>query len=109
MKMRRTILGGSRRIVLLDDVASIEKLEIYDKGVELDEGRVSYRSGDTSSPRLETREALEFAITDFAECILTGKAPISDGLAGLFAVTLAEAATRSMREGGRPIDVQGDF
>ncbi|MDP9251202.1 MAG: Gfo/Idh/MocA family oxidoreductase, partial [Chloroflexota bacterium] len=100
-KIRRTIIGGSRRMAVYDDMHPSEKLLVYDRGVSIApwtdpedvySALVSYRSGDMSAPRLDDREALAVEIDHLLECIWTGTPPITDGLSGLRTVRVLEAA-----------------
>jgi len=108
VKVRRTMVGGSRQMIVYDDIESDEKVKIYDKGVTVKNGSeslynmmVSYRSGDMYAPKLDLTEALRTEAQHFAECITTGSKPITDGLSGLRVVSVLEAATRSMNARGR--------
>lgn len=112
VKIRRTLIGGSRRMIVWDDLEPSEKIKVYDKGVTLaadqeaaDRLRVGYRSGDMWAPRLATTEALAIEASHFIDCITGGKTPRTDGLAGLRVVELLESAQWSMRRGGQPIDL----
>lgn len=112
VKIRRTLIGGSRRMAVYDDLEPSDKVKIYDRGVEvgareadLHQLLVSYRAGDMYSPRLDPTEALRTEVTHFADCILTGAAPSTGGQAGLRVLQLLEAAGRSMAEGGRLVEV----
>jgi predicted dehydrogenase len=105
-KIRRTIMGGSRKMVVYDDVEPSEKVLVYDRGVTIDhEGDpeqvyrqlVSYRTGDVRAPRLDDREALAFEADHLATAILTGARPDVDGHAGLRAVRVLAAAELSAR------------
>jgi predicted dehydrogenase len=115
-KIRRTIVGGSKQMIVYDDMQPSEKLLIYDKGVTIAPGDdpekvygelVSYRSGDVLAPRLDDREALAVEIDEVVNAILRGGPLSSDGYAGLRAVTVLEAAARSARDGSMPIDLDG--
>jgi predicted dehydrogenase len=102
-KLRTTIVIGSKKMVVYDDVQSVEKVKIYDQGVdklESDELRRSYRAGDIHSPRVPMTEALQVEMRHFVECIRDGKKPRSDGEAGLQVVRVLELAMRSLRSGG---------
>ncbi|MEZ5402650.1 MAG: Gfo/Idh/MocA family oxidoreductase [Bryobacteraceae bacterium] len=116
VKVRRTLIGGSKQMVVYDDIEVSEKVKVYDKGIDIkngDESRckllVSYRSGDMFAPKLDGTEALRVAVQHFAECIQDGKKPLTDGLCGLRVVSVLEAATRSMTAQGRPepVNVNG--
>jgi predicted dehydrogenase len=110
VKVRRTLIGGSKQMVVYDDIESSEKVKIYDKGVTVKNGPeslykllVSYRSGDMYAPQLDVTEALRIEAQHFADCITNGKTPITDGAAGLRVVSVLEAATRSMKNRGRAV------
>jgi len=111
-KIRRTIIGGSRRMVIYDDMQPSEKLLIYDKGVtiapwtdpeEIYSQLVSYRSGDMQAPKLDDREALAVEVEDVVGCILDGGQPLADAAAGVRTVRILEAAGQSIREQSRPV------
>ncbi|MCZ2147203.1 MAG: Gfo/Idh/MocA family oxidoreductase [Bryobacterales bacterium] len=114
VKIRRTLIGGSKQMIVYDDIESSEKIKVYDKGVTVkngsDESRykllVSYRSGDIYSPQIDVTEALRIEAQHFADCIKTGKAPITDGHAGLRVVSVLEAATKSMKQQGRAVQLK---
>ena len=102
-KLRTTIVIGSKKMVVYDDNQAVEKVKIYDQGVEKlesDELRRSYRAGDIHSPRVPMTEALQVEMRHFIECIRDGKTPRSDGEAGLMVVRVLELAMRSLRSGG---------
>ncbi|WP_210529330.1 Gfo/Idh/MocA family protein [Rubellimicrobium arenae] len=110
VKIRQTLIGGSRRMVIYDDMQTSEKVKVYDRGamVEGDPGyehRVSYRSGDIWAPALSTKEALLTEMQEFVRCIETGARPLTDGLRGLRVVNLLAAASRSVRLRGQPIEL----
>ncbi len=112
VKIRRTLIGGSRRMIAWDDLEPSEKIKVYDKGVTLTSDRdaahrlrVGYRTGDMWAPKLATTEALATEVSHFVDCIASGRQPLTDGLAGLRIVELLESAHWSMRQGGRPIDL----
>lgn len=112
VKVRRTLIGGSKKMVVYDDLEPSEKIKVFDKGVtiippeEAERVRVGYRSGDMWAPRLATTEALRTEIDHFAACVLDGAVPLTDGQAGLRVVDLIERAVASIRQGGRPIDLR---
>jgi predicted dehydrogenase len=106
VKIRTTLIGGQKRMLVWNDLVADEKIRIYDKGVEISSGNgirellVSYRSGDMWAPKVEEREALRVELDYFMNCIVTGDTPINDGLAGLRIVRMLEAAERSIRKRG---------
>ncbi|HEV8339212.1 MAG TPA: Gfo/Idh/MocA family oxidoreductase [bacterium] len=104
VKIRRTLIGGSKKIVVYDHLDPDNQVKIFDRGVEIlaDRDRyrmlVQYRTGDMLVPKIDQTEALESVCHHFVECILTGARPLSDGQAGLQVVRLLEAAQRSLEE-----------
>ena len=109
VKVRQMIFAGSRKSLIFNDLNVTEPIKVYDRGIELNESLeerrrilVGYRAGDVWSPHVEPGEALQSMVTHFAECIRSGRAPLTDGRAGLHVVRVLEAATRSIRaQGGR--------
>jgi predicted dehydrogenase len=113
VKVRQILVGGSRKMILYDDLEPSEKLKVYDKGVsftddprEIQEMRVGYRTGDMWAPKLATSEALHVESEHFVDCIRNGKVPETDGRLGLRVVELIEAATSSMRGRGETVYIQ---
>ena len=111
VKVRRTLIGGSQRMIVYDDL-DLEKIRVYDKGITVHgnpESRyqmlVGYRSGDMWAPRLEVTEALRTEIDHFADCIEHGTRPTTDALSGLRVLRLAEAASTSMAAHGRLVEL----
>jgi predicted dehydrogenase len=112
VKLRQTLLGGSRKMVLYNDMDGAAPIKVYDSGVTVsnDEEKlhrmlVGYRTGDMWAPRVEAVEALRVEIAHFADCIEHRKRPLADGEAGLRTVTLLEAATESLAARGRPVEI----
>jgi predicted dehydrogenase len=110
VKMRRTLLGGSRRMVVYDDLEASDKIKVYDRGISMNPGPeklyqmlVGYRTGDMWAPQLGIREALHVEASHFVECIEQRKRPTTDGYAGLRIVRLLEAATESMLHQGSTV------
>ncbi len=113
VKIRRTIIGGSRKMVVYDDLEPSEKIKVYDKGVDIVDDpeqvrkmRIGYRVGDMWAPQLETTEALSALTTHFVDCVLKQRKPDTPGEMGLAVVRVLEAATRSMRLNGEPVDLK---
>src|SRR2546429_8794765 len=106
VKVRTTLIGGEKRMLVWNDLEADEKLKVYDKGVEMSNREgvydllVSYRSGDMWSPQLEQVEALRQELTYFVECISNNKEPFNDGCAGLRVVKMLEAASESLSKRG---------
>jgi predicted dehydrogenase len=111
VKVRTTLLGGDKKMLIWNDLESDEKIKIYDRGVNLTtrEGvydlLVSYRSGDMWSPQVENVEALSLEIAHFNRSILDDHAPINDGHAGLRVVKILEAANKSLANRGIEVRV----
>jgi predicted dehydrogenase len=112
VKVRQILLGGSKKMVVYDDMATSEKVKIYDSGIkftddpqEIYQRRVGYRVGDMWAPKLDPSEALRLAGDHFVECIEEDTAPITDGRFGLRVVEVIEAATASMRRRGETIEI----
>jgi len=112
VKVRRTMISGSLKMAVWDDVEPTEKIYIYDKGVVLDpssstlqQQMVSYRLGDLHVPLIDNREALGKLVSDFAAAIRGGSATRSDGGFGANVVAVIEAAMRSARSGGAKVEV----
>jgi len=109
VKVRTTLLGGEKKMLVWNDLDADEKLKIYDKGVQMGNGpglyelMVSYRSGDMWAPRVEQTEALKVELSHFMDCVQKGHTPVNDGVAGLRVVKLLEAADRSLKERGRAV------
>jgi len=115
VKIRSTLLGGDQQMIVYDDLEPSEKLKIYDKGITLTDGPegryqqlVGYRTGDMWAPKLNTAEALHVETLHFLECIEQGQEPLSDGQAGLRTVRILEAATQSLTQRGRPVELVWD-
>jgi predicted dehydrogenase len=106
VKVRSTMIGGEKRMLVWNDLEADEKVKVYDKGVNItsNEGMynllVNYRSGDMWSPQLEQVEALRQELSYFVDCISTGKDAFNDGCAGLRVVKMLEAASESISKRG---------
>lgn len=118
-KIRTTIVGGSQRTVVWDDLNPSQRLAVYDRGVDrthpgllgdADRKRalVSYRIGDMVAPALPEGEALRGVMTEFADSIATARAPLTDGRSGLRVLALLEAGTESLYSGGSFVPVYFD-
>jgi predicted dehydrogenase len=106
VKVRTTLMGGEKRMLVWNDLEADEKVKVYDKGVDVTnregvyELLVNYRSGDMWAPQLEQVEALRQELSYFVECISNGQDPINDGCAGLRVVKMLEAASESLNKKG---------
>jgi predicted dehydrogenase len=114
VKVRRTLIGGSNKMIVYDDLEPSEKVKVYDKGVTLLDrsspglykALISYRIGDMWAPNLDTTEALRTEALSFIDCVEQGVRPEADGEAGLRVVRVLEAATESMRQLGHPVELR---
>jgi len=103
-KLRRTVIVGSRKMLVYDDTEPIEKIKVYDKGVDIiepesfGEYQLTYRTGDIISPKLPTGEPLAAEMEEFLSCIETGNSPKSSGEEGLAVVRALELADASLRK-----------
>jgi predicted dehydrogenase len=106
VKVRTTLIGGEKRMLVWNDLDPDEKVKVYDKGVNISskegvyELLVSYRSGDMWAPQLEQGEALRQELSYFVDCMSTGQEPFNDGCAGLRVVRMLEKATESLHKKG---------
>jgi predicted dehydrogenase len=111
VKIRRTMIGGSRRMVLYDHLDPDNQVKVFDKGVDVHTSEeryrllVQYRSGDMVAPKVDQTEALEAVCAHFVECVASGRAPLTDGQAGRDVVRLLEAAQKSIAQGGSTVDL----
>jgi len=111
VKVRTTLIGGEKKMLVWNDLEVDEKLRIYDKGVDIksQEGvyhlLVSYRSGDMWAPRVEQVEALRLELEYFVECIKKSESPFNNGCAGLKVVRMLEAASKSLSKRGELVYV----
>jgi len=108
VKVRTTLIGGEKKMLMWNDLAADEKVKVYDKGVAMTskegvyELLVSYRSGDMWAPKIEQTEALKIELEYFLKCIEANQTPLNDGVAGLRVIKLLEAARESL-------ELKGEF
>lgn len=114
VKVRQILIGGSKKMIVYDDLEPSEKIKIYDKGISFTDDpqkiyqmRVGYRTGDMWAPQLDASEALRVEGEHFVDCINNSNVPKTDGKLGMRVVQLIEAATRSMNEHGRSVKLNG--
>jgi predicted dehydrogenase len=117
VKVRRTLIGGSNKMIVYDDLEPSEKIKVYDKGITMNcnsdppgekihQMLVGYRSGDMYAPKLDMTEALKRELNQFVDCIENNVRLIADGHAGLRVVRILEAATRSLAQRGRIVELE---
>jgi predicted dehydrogenase len=117
VKIRHTLIAGSRKMVVYDDIEPTEKVRVYDRGVTTSRSEnhldreaayrtlVSYRTGDVWVPKLDSTEALHYVCKEFLAAIGKSRPPLTDGHAGLRVVRLLEAAQQSLSRGGSPVRI----
>ena len=111
VKIRRIIIGGSKKMIVFDDLDPSEKIKIYDKGILLAKADkkvfyqniIQYRIGDMYAPKIDQTEALKVLIDHIVDCIIKKKKPVTDGESGLRVVRILEAADKSIKKGGAKI------
>jgi len=115
VKIRRTLIGGDRQMIVYDDLEPSEKVKVYDSGITVGdspagsdgpyERLVGYRTGDMWAPKVSLGEALSVEAQHFVDCIIKDATPLTDGKVGLRVVRILEAATESLRQGGCPVQL----
>ncbi|WIY54219.1 Gfo/Idh/MocA family oxidoreductase [Devosia sp. YIM 151766] len=119
VKVRRTLVGGSDKMIVYDDLEPSEKIKVYDKGITLSglparrgdkvrQMQVGYRTGDMNAPQLDMTEALARQLREFLTCIEAGSQPLADGHAGLRVVRVLDAATKSLGLQGAVVELEHD-
>jgi len=110
VKIRQTIVAGSKKMIVYNDLEPSDKLSVYDKGVDViinnksnSDNLINYKIGDTTMPNLKNNEALALAVDEFIKSIYSGLPPLTDGLSGLNVVKILEAANKSLNKNGKPI------
>ncbi len=112
VKVRKTLICGSQKMVVYDDVEPSEKVKVYNKGVEYVADReeaydilIQYRTGDMLAPKIELVEALNLVSKEFYNAVNEGRKPLTDGHAGYRVVKILEAATISLRQNGKVVEL----
>jgi predicted dehydrogenase len=118
VKIRRTLIGGSQKMIVFDDLEPSEKIRVYDRGITLNgngttngngekkyQMLVGYRTGDMWAPQLDVKEALGVELKEVIASLEHGKPLVTDGHAGLRVVRILEAASRSMAERGQVVEL----
>ncbi len=110
-KVRRTLIGGAAQILVYDDLEPIEKIRVFDQGISYNGSGPGLQAQDIAeawAPQLDATEALQRELEDFVESVASGRPPEADGAAGLRVIEMLEAASRSLRERGRPVELRID-
>jgi len=113
LKIRRTLIGGSRKMIVYDDLEPSEKVKVYDKGIDLDYSEedihrlisINYRTGDMWAPSIDNSEALLVEAKHFIRCVEGRDTSLTDGHTGLRVVKILEAATESIKQQGKPFEL----
>ena len=112
VKVRRTLICGSKEMIVYDDLEPSERIKVYDRGITVNEDKdstyrmlIGYRMGDMWAPKLDTTEALLTELKHFVQCIEEGCRPITDAESGLRVVKMLEAATLSMSKQGNLVEI----
>ncbi|HVP06304.1 MAG TPA: Gfo/Idh/MocA family oxidoreductase [Candidatus Acidoferrum sp.] len=112
VKVRKTLVSGSKKMIIYDDVEPSEKVKVYDCGVDFLKDRdqiynilIQYRTGDMLAPKIDLTEALKRITMEFYRSIHENRAPLTDGVAGLRVVKILEAANQSMRQNGQVVEL----
>jgi predicted dehydrogenase len=115
LKIRRTLIGGARQMIIYDDLEPSEKIKVYDKGITVSgdqpgaiESRIGYRTGDMWAPQVSLTEGLRVEAQHFLECIVHSRQPLTDGHCGLRVIRILEAAARSLSQRGQPIELPAE-
>jgi predicted dehydrogenase len=110
IKVRQTFVGGSKKMIVYNDLEPTEKIKVYDKGITLNgpsenahQFRIGYRAGDMWAPHISAKEALQTEVEHFIDCVRNGTPPVSSGISGLRVIEVLEAASRSIAEQGKPV------
>jgi predicted dehydrogenase len=116
VKVRQTFIGGSRKMIMYDDLEPTEKIKVYDKGITVSGSpesahqlRIGYRAGDMWAPHLAAKEALQTETEHFVDCVRRGTSPISSGMTGLQVVEILEATSCSIIARGAPVGLEHGF
>lgn len=110
-KIRKMTIVGSKKMAVFDDVEGTEKLRIYDKGATANPDYNSFaeyitlRFGDITIPHLKIGEPLQLECSHFLDCVRDRKRPVSDGWDGLRVIKVLDAAQRSLRSNGVPVQL----
>ena len=111
-KVREMTIVGSRRMIVYDDVAPLEKIRIFDARVErpphydtFAEFHYAYHYGDVYAPYIKQEEPLKTEMQHFLDCIRNGTKPMTDGVQGLDLVRILEASSESLRRSGAAVQI----
>jgi predicted dehydrogenase len=112
VKVRTTLIGGERKMLVWNDLNADEKIKIYDKGVEIKNTQgiydllINYRTGDMWAPKVDQVEALKYECMHFIDSIENDKQLVNSGENGLAVVRMLEACDQSIKQDGRPVELK---
>jgi predicted dehydrogenase len=111
-KVREMTFVGSKRMLVYNDIESMEKIKIFDKRVETPphydtfaDFQYSYHYGDSYCPYVKQKEPLLVETGHFIDCINNGDTPRSSGKEALEVIHVLEAASKSLSNGGGRVEV----
>jgi predicted dehydrogenase len=113
IKLRRTLIGGGQKMILFDELEPSEKVKVYDKGITVNNDvdsiyqlmSINYRTGDMWAPRLDVTEALKTEASHLLHCVRDGDRPMTDGRMGTRVVKIMEAASLSLSQRGKLVEL----
>ena len=113
IKVRQIMIGGADKMIVYDDMENVEKVKVYDKGIDLKDSSksqlyetlIQYRTGDMYAPKLDNKEALKLECEYFLDSIKASKRPVNDGRFGLQVVSMLEAAQKSIKQKGKIVEI----
>ena len=112
VKVRKTLISGSKKMIIYDDMEPSEKVKIYDKGVDISTDKeqiynmlIQYRTGDMLAPQIDLTEALKKVSQEFYQAVKENRKPLTDGHSGLRVVRILEAANQSIRSNGKVVEL----
>ena len=118
-KVRQFVIGGTKKMIVWDDLNPNQRISVYDKGVSLNQAMenpeelhktsIAYRTGGLESPALPEVEALKLVLDELHESITSGRPPRTDGRSGLRVLQILELATISSLNGGQKITVDQSY
>ncbi|MCX7909901.1 MAG: Gfo/Idh/MocA family oxidoreductase, partial [Ignavibacteria bacterium] len=112
IKIRRVLIGGTKKMLVFDDLEYSEKIKVYDSGVEINtkegiyQALVQYRIGDMYSPKVDQTEALTLGVEEFIKAINENRQPLTNGYDGLKVVKILEAADFSIKNKGQIVEIK---
>jgi len=110
VKLRKILIGGDRKMILYNDIEPVEKIKIYDKGIDINHDQITpfkplYRGGDIVIPKIDQTEALKKIAEHFLDCIKYRKTPLTDGQQGVEVLKILEAIQKSLDSDSRLVRI----